>query len=130
METCMSNRLRNTVLAAVLGTSCALAAAPALADWGVSFNTGDVAFAYRDGYWDHYHHWHHWRDPDQVRWYRTHYSNNYYDYDHDRDSGWHDRGYHRGWYHHDDWRDRYNHDDHDRYYNNNYNNYDNDRDRY
>ena len=131
METRMSN-LRKVLLASVLGASCAVIAAPAVAaDFGFSFNTGDVAFAYRDGYWDRYHRWHYWHDRDQWRWYRAHYGNSYYDWDHDRygDNGWHDRGWHRGWYHHD-WRDR------DRYYDNrynndnNYNNNDYDHDRY
>ena len=117
METCMSNRLKTLMVAAVLGTTIT-AVAPAMADsFGFSFNSGDVAFAYRDGYWDRYHRWHRWNNGDQWRWYRAHYGNNYYDWDHDRDRdyGWHDRGWHRGWYHHDHWRDR---------------DYDNDRDNY
>src|SRR5690348_284622 len=101
METCMSNRLRTLVVAAVIGATSLAAAAPAMADWGFSFDAGNVAFAYRDGYWDRYHRWHRWDNPDQYRWYRAHYANNYYDWDHDR--GWHDRGWHRGWYHHKYW---------------------------
>src|ERR1051325_3651324 len=105
----MSNRIKTLVIAAVIGATSLAAVAPAMADWSVSFNTGDVAFAYRDGYWDRYHRWHPWRDPDQWRWYRAHYANNYYDWDHerDRDYGWHDRGWHHGWYKHHGWRDRY-----------------------
>ena len=95
----MNYQLKKTLLAAILGTSCALAAAPAMsADFGVSFNGGGVAFGYRDGYWDRYHRWHRWHDRDEWNWYRAHYANNYYDWDHDRDR---DNGWHRGWYHRD-----------------------------
>ena len=80
----MSNRLRTFLLATVLGASTALAVAPAQADFGVSFNVGDVSVGYRDGYWDRYHRWHRWHDANEYRWYRAHYSNNYYDDDHDR----------------------------------------------
>jgi hypothetical protein len=85
------------------------APASAYSDVSVSLNAGDVAFAYRDGYYDHYNRWHRWDNDDDWSYYRRHYSRTYYDYDHDRDDYWrtryyryhHDRGWHRGWYHHD-----------------------------
>jgi hypothetical protein len=86
--------------------SAALATAASGAGVSVFIDAGNVAFAYRDGWWDNGHHWHAWRDRDESRWYSLHYAQNYYDWDHDRDrdEGWHDRGWHRGWYKHDrDW---------------------------
>lgn len=58
---------------------------------GVSFNLGDVAFGYQDGYWDRGRHWHNWRNDDEMRSYRNSSGNKYYDWKHDRDpdNGWH-----------------------------------------
>lgn len=57
---------------------------------GVSFNLGDVAFGYRDGYWDRERRWHTWRNQDEARYYRNASGSQYYDWDHDRDpdNGW------------------------------------------
>lgn len=58
---------------------------------GVSFDFGEVAFGYQDGYWDRGRHWHNWRNDDEMRSYRNASGNKYYDWKHDRDSdnGWH-----------------------------------------
>lgn len=58
---------------------------------GVSFNLGDVAYGYRDGYWDNSHRWHKWRNRGDHDSYRNHQGNNYRDGDHDRyrSQGWH-----------------------------------------
>jgi len=58
---------------------------------GISFAVTDVAFAYRDGWWDHGHHWHPWRNEAERIWWRDHYHDHYWDWRHDRDPhmGWH-----------------------------------------
>lgn len=55
----------------------------------ISFGFGDVAFGYRDGYWDNRHSWHHWRNNRDYRNYRGN-GNNYHNWNHDRDgdNGW------------------------------------------
>ncbi len=57
----------------------------------VSFQFGDVAYGYRDGYWDNSHRWHKWRNRGDHDSYRNHQGNNYRDGDHDRyrGQGWH-----------------------------------------
>jgi len=54
-----------------------------------SLSLGNVAFGYRDGYWDRRHHWHHWQRDSDYRYYRDH-GTNYYGYNHDRydNDGW------------------------------------------
>jgi hypothetical protein len=56
----------------------------------ISVGFGDVAFGYRDGYWDNGHHWHHWRHNRDYQTYRGQDGNNYHDWNHNRDSdnGW------------------------------------------
>ncbi len=56
----------------------------------ISIGFGDVAFGYRDGYWDNNHRWHHWRNHRDHRSYRGQHSDNYHDWNHNRDSdhGW------------------------------------------
>jgi len=58
---------------------------------GVVFNVNDVAFGYRDGYWDHGHQWHVWRNDEEMRNYRNAPGNRYNDWQHERDAdhGWH-----------------------------------------
>ena len=55
----------------------------------ISFGFGDVAYGYRDGYWDNRHSWHHWRNNRDYRNYRG-YGHNYHNWNHDRDDddGW------------------------------------------
>jgi hypothetical protein len=56
----------------------------------VSFAFNDVAFGYRDGYWDNGHRWHRWNSDRDYRNYRNHRGSNYRDWNHsrDRDNGW------------------------------------------
>jgi hypothetical protein len=56
----------------------------------ISVGLGNVAFGYRDGYWDNGHRWHHWRNRRDHREYRGRSDGHYNDYNHDRDSnhGW------------------------------------------
>jgi len=70
----------------------ASAPASARANVGVVLDFGNVAFAYRDGYWDRDHHWHAWRNRDErIRFERDN-RGHYYDYNHshDRNHGWRD----------------------------------------
>ena len=62
---------------------------------GFSFAIGDVAYAYRDGYWDRTHRWHPWRSDAERIWWRDHYHDRYWDWRHDRD---HDMGWHHDWH--------------------------------
>lgn len=81
-------------LAALLSTGVLTAPAPAQAQiFSFSFNAGDVAFAYRDGYWDHRHRWHAWRSAREAREFRRHYGHLYIDARHSRvrNMGWRDQ---------------------------------------
>jgi hypothetical protein len=44
----------------------------------VSIGFGDVAFGYRDGYWDSGHRWHHWRHNRDYQTYRGQNGSNYH----------------------------------------------------
>jgi hypothetical protein len=44
---------------------------------GISIDFGNVAFAYRDGYWDNDHRWHKWRNAREHREYRDRHGDNY-----------------------------------------------------
>lgn len=81
--------------AAVVGafaTVSMTASVPAVAReaFSFSFDTGAVAFAYSDGYWDRSHTWHSWRNAREAREYRSHYSVNYNNRRHTREKnqGW------------------------------------------
>jgi hypothetical protein len=56
----------------------------------VTIGFGNIAFGYRDGYWDGGHHWHHWRHRGDYRGYRDQNGSNYHDMNHDREdnNGW------------------------------------------
>lgn len=131
----MKTVLAAAIFAATIGAT-ALGTTPASADrLYLSFSSGDVAFAYRDGWWDRDHRWHHWRDRDEWREYRVRHYPYYSDWDHDRDGdGWREAEWRERWRgrgedwreherwrdHHEDWRDhrdhredwRDHHDDH------------------
>lgn len=53
-----------------LGTTLPAAAREA---FSFSFDTGAVAFAYSDGYWDNNRQWHNWRNAREAREYRANY---------------------------------------------------------
>jgi hypothetical protein len=94
-------RTLNGVIIA-LGLACAslAIASPAsaqgigvsVAGIGVGVGFGNVAYGYRDGYWDHNHHWNNWQNDEEMRNYRGASNNHYNDWKHDRDSdmGWHE----------------------------------------
>jgi len=77
--------------------------AAARSNVAVTFDYGNVAFGYNDGYWDRDHRWHRWRNVEERRRYRAAYREHYYDWRHDRyrdhDHGWRDRD--RWWDHRD-----------------------------
>ncbi len=84
-----------TVIAAMVGSLACLSLStslPAMARdaFTFSFDTGAVAFAYSDGYWDRGHNWHSWRNTREAREYRAQYSNNYQHKRHNREHnmGW------------------------------------------
>jgi hypothetical protein len=81
----MKTSLKILLAATVLSTA-SLAAVPASAQpTRFSFQIGDVAVGYNDGYYDNYHRWHRWRNVREHEWYRANYARNY--------RGWG----HRGW---------------------------------
>jgi len=90
--------MRNLKMASViigLAASLSLAhAASAVAadDFSFSFDTGNVAFAYTDGYWDNDHHWHRWHNRHEAIEYKKRFADHYNGWKHDRDAdkGWHD----------------------------------------
>lgn len=55
-----------------------------------NFGFGEIAFGYRDGYWDNGHRWHQWSNDHDYRDYRRHNAGSYRDWNHDRDGsdGW------------------------------------------
>lgn len=72
----------------------ALAGAPAMAfAQSVSFNVGNVAIGYSDGYWDRGHTWHTWDRPEHRDAYRAAKNAEFHEWKHDRDKdmGWHER---------------------------------------
>lgn len=82
-RTAMKNSLKILTAAGFLGASAllgsaGLAGSAAMAQpLGFSFRIGDVAFAYRDGYYDHRRRWHPWRSARERNWYRSRYAYNY-----------------------------------------------------
>lgn len=52
-----------------------------------NFGFNEIAFGYRDGYWDNGHRWHRWSNDRDHRNYRSHYAGGYRDWNHDRDGG-------------------------------------------
>lgn len=87
--------MKKLVLAAAVMTAfslTSLSAAPASArdSFTFSFDTGNVAFAYSDGYWDCGHRWHSWRNAREAREYRARFGHNYNHVRHtrERNMGW------------------------------------------
>jgi len=76
------------VVGSLTGASMAVMS-PAFADgFNFSFNTGNVAMGFSDGYYDNNRHWHKWRNAREAREYRTRFSDHYraarhHDADHD-----------------------------------------------
>jgi hypothetical protein len=100
------------IVLALAGTSLAISTPASAADFSISVGNdrghdngrnrsssvisvgfGNVAFGYRDGYWDNSHRWHRWSNDREYRRYRYQHGSNYHDWKHDRDAdhGWHQR---------------------------------------
>jgi hypothetical protein len=73
----MKNSVKILLAATAIASAGLFATAPASAQAGFSFRSGDVAIAFSDGYYDHRNRWHRWRDAREHAWYRTNYRNNY-----------------------------------------------------
>lgn len=73
------------------GASLATTGTANAAGIGISFDVGNVAFGYQDGYWDRNHRWHRWHNEEEMRRYRAAHADGYHDWKHDRDPdhGWH-----------------------------------------
>jgi hypothetical protein len=140
----MYKALNGAIIAlSVVGGMLAIQAPVNAQGFGISLDVGNVAFGYRDGYWDRDHHWHQWRNQDEARYYRNAPGNRYNDYRHDRDSnqGWQDIsfnvndvafGYQDGYWDHGHRWHQWRNDQEMRYYRNapgnQYNDYRHDRD--
>lgn len=98
----MRTLIKSAAVASCLFAAVGVASVPAQADgFAIGINSahgdhrgnvisvgfGNVAFGYRDGYWDNAHRWHRWRNAREHRNYRRHYSGGYSDWNHDRDGG-------------------------------------------
>jgi hypothetical protein len=98
--------MKKLTQAALVAVAVALSAGtvahvtPAKAEVAVTFNSGDVAFGYNDGYWDRSHAWHAWPSEQTRTTYQTSNHDHYFDrrHDVDKDSGWHDNDH--WWEHH------------------------------
>ena len=84
----MKTIVKAAAIAALMATT-AFGAAKA-ADVNVTFDPGNVAYGYSDGYWTTKHEWRTWEKPEYVEVYRKHPGARYYEYRHDRDAdmGW------------------------------------------
>jgi hypothetical protein len=71
--------MKRIILAAIaMSAFVAAANVPAASAATLSFNFGNVAAGFSDGYWDNGHHWHSWRRGELARYraeHRDHYSN-------------------------------------------------------
>ena len=83
------------LIAAMVGSLACLSLSTALQaaardSFTFSFDTGAVAFAYSDGYWDRDHNWHSWSNAREARQYRADYGHNYRHKRHtrERNQGW------------------------------------------
>jgi len=73
-----------------IGTMSTPSSAIARDAFSFSFDTGAVAFAYSDGYWDRDRRWHSWRNAREAREYRASYGDRYRHRKHtrERNRGW------------------------------------------
>ena len=71
--------IKAALLAATFASVPLIGAAPAnaRAHVAVTFDFGNVAFGYTDGYWDRDHRWHRWRNAEERRRYRELYRAHY-----------------------------------------------------
>jgi hypothetical protein len=79
-------------LRAVIVSLALAGASIGLAGCVVAPGGGEVAFGYRDGYWDRGHHWHAWASEQDAARFRASDSSHFYNrgHDEDRNQGWND----------------------------------------
>lgn len=90
--------MKMALAAGALAVAGLLAAAPATTvaaqGFTLSFNAGNVAFGYTDGYYDNNRRWHRWRSDRERQWYMKNQRGRYHaisrDRDRDRDRRWRD----------------------------------------
>lgn len=84
-------KIKTFTFAAIAALTTTLAVMPAArAAVGISFDIGNVAVGYSDGYYDHDHHWHRWaHHADMQRWQHEH-ASDWHNWRHD------DRHHHDG----------------------------------
>ncbi len=81
---------KTLIVLAVAGMTAFGASAVFAADVAVTFDPGNVAYGYTDGYWTRTHEWHTWDKPEYVQVYRSHPGAQYHEWVHTRDpdQGW------------------------------------------
>ncbi len=82
------------IVGAFAGTSLSTSLPAAACEaFSFSFNTGDVAFGYSDGYWDNKRQFHKWRSAREAREYRANFGSRYKHNRHtrERNGGWRDQ---------------------------------------
>jgi len=84
------NRMNRTFKATALALTLVGATSLSALAVDVTFNSGDVAYGYTDGYWTTKREWRTWEKPEYVEVYRKSPGARYYEYRHDRDPdmGW------------------------------------------
>lgn len=83
--------MKKTLLALAIAGAATVAAGPVFAQSAViTFDPGNVAYGYSDGYWTRDHVWHTWEKPEYVEVYRKHPGAQYHEWVHTRDAnqGW------------------------------------------
>jgi hypothetical protein len=85
----MKTSLKMMIAAGALGFAGLVASAPATTasaqGFALSFNIGNVAFGYTDGYYDNHRRWHRWRSTRERDWYMRNHRGSYHAMRHDRD---------------------------------------------
>ncbi len=81
-------------LASATATGATMAGAQLAHAADVTFNLGDVAIGYNDGYWDHDHQWHKWQNTQHRQAYQKADGAEYHATAHTRapNQGWHEAG--------------------------------------
>lgn len=97
----MKRGLQAALVAAALSAGALpLTTAARAADVSVSFDAGNVAFGFTDGYWDRDHAWHPWPNAAARNDWRAHNKAHYYSHAHThyKSAGWRDSDHY--WEHH------------------------------
>jgi hypothetical protein len=79
----MRNIVRATTIAITLAVATLAVGNPVNAAVGVSFDIGNVAVGYSDGYYDNDRHWHRWAHRADATHYRAAHADQYHTWRHD-----------------------------------------------